>query len=153
MIPAASEQAALEGAEKVAAQLQPLVDRGVLAGYESPARYLPSVAAQRARIASLPVADALAARMRDAVAHQTIAVKPDLFAPFLADVDAARHQPPVTRADLRGTSMALAVDALLTERGGRWSAMLPLRAPAATARPAGRASMPNRSARPSRVRA
>ncbi|VWC46395.1 membrane protein [Burkholderia arboris] len=129
VISASTEQAALEGAEKVAAQLQPLIDRGVLAGFESPARYLPSDAAQRARQASLPDAHALAARMRDAVANQPIAVKPDLFAPFLADVDAARHAPLLTRADLRGTSLALAVDALLTERDGRWSAMLPLRAP------------------------
>jgi predicted exporter len=101
----------------------------VLAGFESPARYLPSDAAQRARRASLPDADALAARMRTAVANQPISVRPEVFAPFVADVEAARHAPLLTRADLRGTSMALAVDALLTERAGRWSAMLPLRAP------------------------
>ncbi|MFA8324058.1 MMPL family transporter [Burkholderia ubonensis] len=129
VIPAASAQAALEGAERVAGQLQPLVDHGVLAGFENPARYLPSDAAQRARQASLPDAGTLAARLRAAVAHQPITVKPDLFAPFVADVDAARHAPLLTRADLRGTSMALAVDALLTGRAGRWSAMLPLRAP------------------------
>ncbi|WP_126228511.1 MMPL family transporter [Burkholderia ambifaria] len=129
VISAPTEQAALERAERVAAQLQPLVDRGALAGFESPARYLPSDAAQRARQASLPEADVLAARMRAAVANQPISVRPEVFAPFIADVEAARHAPLLTRADLRGTSMALAVDALLTERAGRWSAMLPLRAP------------------------
>ncbi|MBA9845108.1 MAG: MMPL family transporter [Ralstonia sp.] len=131
VIPAATEQAALEGAEKVAAQLQPLVDNGVLAGFENPARYLPSDATQRARLASLPPGDALAARMRSAVEDQPIRVKPDLFAPFIADVDAARAQPLLRRTDLKGTSMALAVEALLTERAGQWSAMLPLRAPSA----------------------
>ncbi|KVL02926.1 MMPL family transporter [Burkholderia cepacia] len=138
VIAAPTEQAALERAERVAAQLQPLVDRGALAGFETPARYLPSDAAQRARLASLPDADVLAARMREAVANQPIAVRPDLFAPFIADVEAARHAPLLTRADLHGTSMSLAVDALLTERDGRWSAMLPLRAPdtARTAQPA-----------------
>ncbi|SEU37549.1 Predicted exporter [Burkholderia cepacia] len=138
VIAAPTEQAALERAERVAAQLQPLVDRGALAGFETPARFLPSDAAQRARLASLPDADVLAARMRDAVANQPITVRPDLFAPFIADVEAARHARLLTRADLRGTSMALAVDALLTERDGRWSAMLPLRAPdaARTAQPA-----------------
>jgi predicted exporter len=130
VIPGATEQAALEGAEKIAAQLQPLVDRGVLAGFENPARYLPSDATQRARLASLPTADALAARMRAAVEGQSIRVKPERFAPFIADVTAARTQPLLRRADLKGTSMALAVDALLTERAGQWSAMLPLRAPA-----------------------
>ncbi|KVA60513.1 hypothetical protein WI61_15800 [Burkholderia cepacia] len=129
VIAAPTEQAALERAEQVAAQLQPLVDRGALAGFETPARFLPSDAAQRARLASLPDAEVLAARMRDAVANQPIAVRPGLFAPFIADVEAARHARLLTRADLRGTSMALAVDALLTERDGRWSAMLPLRAP------------------------
>ncbi|HDR9253692.1 MMPL family transporter [Burkholderia vietnamiensis] len=128
VISAPSEQAALERAEQVAAQLQPLVDRGALAGFETPARYLPSDAAQRARQASLPAADVLAARMRDAVANQPVSVQPELFAPFIADVDAARRAPLLTRADLRGTSMAVAVDALLTERDGRWNAMLPLRA-------------------------
>ncbi|MBR8356815.1 MMPL family transporter [Burkholderia vietnamiensis] len=128
VISAPSEQAALERAEQVAAQLQPLVDRGALAGFETPARYLPSDAAQRARQASLPAADVLAARMRDAAANQPVSVQPQVFAPFIADVDAARRAPLLTRADLRGTSMAVAVDALLTERDGRWNAMLPLRA-------------------------
>ncbi|MFP3503034.1 MMPL family transporter [Burkholderia sp. SIMBA_062] len=141
VISAPTEQAALERAERVAAHLQPLVDRGALAGFESPARYLPSDAAQRARQASLPEAYELVARMRAAVANQPISVRAELFAPFVADVEAARHAPLLTRADLRGTSMALAVDALLTERAGRWSAMLPLRAPdaartASTAAPA-----------------
>jgi predicted exporter len=124
-----SEQAVLEGAEKVSAQLQPLVDAGVLAGFESPSLYLPSVAAQRARLASLPPADVLTARMRAAVADQSISVRPNAFAPFIADVATARTQPLLQRADLRGTSMALAVDALLSQRDGHWNAMLSLRAP------------------------
>ena len=131
VIPAASEQAALEGAEKVGAQLQPLVDRGVLGGFESPARYLPSDATQRARLASLPPADVLATRLNEAVKNQPVSVRPDAFAPFLADVEAARTQPLLTRADFKGTSMALAVDGLLTQRDGQWTAMLALRAPQA----------------------
>ncbi|MEX3984403.1 MMPL family transporter [Paraburkholderia sp. EG287A] len=129
VIPAANEQAALEGAEKVGAQLQPLVERGVLGGFESPARYLPSDATQRARLASLPAKDVLTARLQEAIKNQPVDVRPDAFAPFLADVEAARNAPLVTRADLKGTSMALAVDALLTQRDGQWSAMLALRAP------------------------
>ncbi|MCG7400795.1 MULTISPECIES: MMPL family transporter [Caballeronia] len=128
VVSAASEQAALERAEAVARQLQPLVDARVIAGFESPATYLPSDAAQRARIASLPDADTLRARLAPALRNQTIQVKPEVFEPFIADVEAARAQPLLRRADLRGTSMALAVDSLLTERDGRWTAMLPLRA-------------------------
>lgn len=131
VVSGASEQAVLEGAEKIAARLQPLVDSGVLAGFESPSRYLPSDATQRARLASLPPAGELEERMRAALAGQPIEVKPTVFAPFIADVQRARSTPLLTRADLHGTSMGLAVDALLTERSGRWQAMLSLRAPAA----------------------
>jgi predicted exporter len=66
--------------------------------------------------------------MREAVADQAVGIKPEAFAPFVADVEAARTAPPLTRADLRGTSMALAVDSLLTQHAGGWSAMLALRA-------------------------
>lgn len=128
VVSAATEQAALEHAEALAHRLQPLVDARVIAGYESPARYLPSDAAQRARIASLPPADALRTRLATALRDQTIRVKPEVFEPFIADVEAARAQPLLRRADLQGTSMALAVDSLLTARDGRWTAMLPLRA-------------------------
>ena len=54
----------------------------------------------------------LTARLREAVANQAISVKPEAFAPFIADVQAARQQPLLQRTDLRGTSMALAVDAI-----------------------------------------
>jgi predicted exporter len=131
VVSGASEQTVLEGAEKIAARLQPLVDSGVLAGFESPSRYLPSKATQRARLASLPPANELETRMRSALADQPVEVKPGVFAPFIADVERARSAPMLTRADLRGTSMALAVDALLTERSGRWQAVLSLRAPSA----------------------
>ncbi|GAA0801597.1 MMPL family transporter [Cupriavidus gilardii] len=127
-VSAATEQGALQGAEQVGAQLAPLVAQGVIGGFDSPARFLPSEATQRARQAALPSRDELAGRLEAAVAE--LPVKPALFAPFLDEVARVREMPPLTRADLRGTSMALAVDALLTEHGGRWTATLPLRAPA-----------------------
>ena len=52
-----------------------------------------------------------------------------LFAPFLADIAAARHQPLLKAADLYNTSMAMAVDALLIQQKNHWSALLPLTAP------------------------
>ena len=51
----------------------------------------------------------------------------DTFSPFLTDVEAARRQPLLQRADLNGTSLALRLDLLLVEASGRWLAMLPLR--------------------------
>ncbi|MBP0631457.1 MMPL family transporter [Cupriavidus sp. AcVe19-1a] len=122
------QESVLQGAERVAHELDPLVAQNFIGGYESPARYLPSDATQRARQASLPPPAELAQRLRAAVASQP--VRADLFAPFLAEAEQARTGPLLRREDLRGTSMALAVDALLTLRDGRWSATLPLRAPA-----------------------
>ena len=153
VVSGASQQTVLEGAEKVSAQLQPLLDAGVIAGYESPARYLPSDATQHARLASLPSAEVLQRRIRAAVAHQSISVKPEAFAPFIADVQAARRQPLLRRADLQGTSMALAVDALLTERAGRWSAMLSLRAPPAPKNASGESSVGKPSLDAAKIRA
>jgi len=64
-----------------------------------------------------------------ASAVQGLPVRPELFAPFLADVAAARTGPLLKASDLERTSMAMALQALLFERDGRWSALLPLNAP------------------------
>jgi predicted exporter len=123
----ADAEAALSAAEQAGQALQGLVERGVLGGYESPARYLPSVATQTARQAALPPRDELAARLAAATAG--LPLQAARLTPFLADVDAARHARPLRRADLDGTALALGVDALLVQRNGRWNALLPLRTP------------------------
>jgi predicted exporter len=130
VISGASSDAALAGAEKVAAQLEPLVERGVLAAFESPSRYLPSADTQRARRDSLPDGD-VAQRLRQATAG--LPVRADRFEPFTADLAAARSRPLLQRADLDNTSLALAVDSLMFRRGDTWTALLPLTAPAGAA--------------------
>jgi predicted exporter len=122
-----SREAVLQSSEQVATLLQTQVDRGELAGFESPSRYLPSAATQRARQASLPAPAVLESRLAQAV--QGLPVQARLFAPFVADVAAARTQPLLQASDLEHTSMALALDALLIERDREWSALLPLNAP------------------------
>ncbi|HEX5363416.1 MAG TPA: MMPL family transporter [Gallionella sp.] len=122
-----SRESVLQSAEQVAAILQTQVDQGELAGFESPSRYLPSTAMQRARLASLPAPAVLETRL--AQAAQDLPVSKELFAPFLADVDAARSQPLLQATDLAQTSMAMALDALLLEQTDHWSALLPLTAP------------------------
>ena len=120
-------ESVLRSSEQVSAVLQTQVDQGELAGFESPSRYLPSIATQRARQASLPPTDVLEARLAQAV--QGLPVRAQLFAPFLADVATARTQPLLQAADLEQTSMAMAVQALLIEQNHHWSALLPLTAP------------------------
>lgn len=130
-----SRESVLSASEAVSAILQRQVDQGGLAAFESPSRYLPSAATQRARQASLPAAAELQARLARAV--DGLPVRAALFAPFLADVAATRERPLLQAADLAQTSMAMALDALLIERDGRWSALLPLTAPKAKSIDAG----------------
>lgn len=122
-----SRESVLQSAEQASRILQVLVDQGELAGFESPSRYLPSIASQRARKASLPDPAVLDARL--ALAVQGLPVHASLFAPFLADIAAARRQPDLVAADLEKTSMSMAVDALLIRQAHHWSALLPLTAP------------------------
>ncbi len=120
--------AALAAAERIAPRLQALQAEGAIAGFDTPARFLPSLATQRARQAALPPAPVLQQRLDAAV--QGLPVKPALFSPFVRDVQAARHARPLTRSDLAHTSFALALNGmLLRAANGRWSALLPLRAP------------------------
>jgi predicted exporter len=129
-----SEQAALQLAEGIGSRLDALIDDGVIGGYDSAARFLPSEAAQATRLASLPDGDTLRARLASATA--SLPLRPEALQPFLQQVAAARTAAPLTRAALDGTSFALGADALLWQRDGQWHALLPLR-PAAQASDAG----------------
>jgi predicted exporter len=126
VVSGATQEDVLRASERVSGVLQTLVDQGELAGFESASRYLPSLASQRARQASLPTTGVLQANLAQAV--QGLPVKSTLFAPFLADVATAREQPLLRAADLDKTSMSMAVDALLIRQGQHWSALLPLTA-------------------------
>ena len=128
-VTAATADAALEAAERVGARLDGLVASGKLAGYESAARFLPSAATQRARLASLPEPDALRARLKAALAQSPL--RPERLEPFVADAARARASAPITRETMKGTALDLALDGLLFEdRSGRWTALLGLRPPA-----------------------
>ncbi len=124
VVSGADRESVLRSAEQVTTILQAQVAQGELAGFESPSRYLPSTAKQRSNQASLPPPDVLRARL--ALAVQDLPVHAQLFAPFLADVATARSQPLLQAADLHGTSMAMALDALLIEQDRHWSGLLPL---------------------------
>ena len=126
VVSGANQESVLRASERVSTLLQSLVEQGELAGFESPSRYLPSAATQRARQNSLPSRPILEARLAQAV--QGLPVRAQLFTPFLADTAAARSQPLLQATDLQQTSMAMAVDALLIQQQGQWRALLPLTA-------------------------
>jgi predicted exporter len=120
-------QGALAAAERLAGPLQALVDAGAMQGYDSPARVLPSTAVQQKRQASLPAPELLKTNL--AQAQQGTPFNAGLFDPFLADVEAARKGPLLTRESLQGSALALKLDGLLIQRSGNagWAALLPLR--------------------------
>lgn len=125
VITAADHEAALQAAEKTGAQLDVLVSQGVIGGYDSPARFLPSQAVQAARRANLPSARELKQNLQAAQQDSPLSYKK--LDPFLADIAAAHNLPSIERRALNGTSLALAVDSLLLQHGNSWSVLLPLR--------------------------
>ena len=125
LVNGSDQEATLAAAEKVGDRLDVLVREGVIGGYDSPARFLPSQQRQTARLQSLPPDDVLRARLRVALANSPLSAAK--LEPFVTDVQAARSAGPIQRRDLDGSVLALAVDSMLTHGDRRWNAMLPLR--------------------------
>ena len=120
-----TEQEALERAEEVGETLDRLVQAGVIAGYESPATFLPSERRQATRRQAIPEGKTLEDNLRRAAAG--LPFRAGSFAPFLQEAALARQAKPLGREDLHGTALALKIEALLVSRRGEWVAMLPLR--------------------------
>lgn len=130
VVSAAEREASLAAAERIGRELQPLVERGVIAGFESPTRFLPSAATQQARQQALPAPEELARRLPAAL--RDLPLRAERLQPFLDDVADARAQPLLTPEALAGSTLALAVDGLLLHGSAGWSAVLPLRTPQGT---------------------
>ena len=124
----ADEAGVLGAAEAAGARLDTLIQTGAIAGYESPARVLPSPATQQARRSALPEAAVLTARLAEASVDGPLPA--DRLGEFITDVQAARRQALLTRESLRGTPLYAALDALLVPgRDGKpWRALLSLQA-------------------------
>jgi predicted exporter len=126
IVSGADREAALTSAQALEARLSPLVDAGVIGGFDSPARYLPARALQQARQRSLPPAAELRARLDAALAG--LPLRASVLEPFLHDAEQARTAAPLSEADLSGTSLAAATGALLVGGAQGWSALLPVTA-------------------------
>ncbi len=127
VVSAAEREASLVAAERIGRELQPLVERGIIAGFETPTRFLPSATTQRARQQALPAPDELAGRLPAAL--RELPLRADKLRPFVDDIATARTQPLLTPETLAGSTLALAVDGLLLQGSAGWSTVLPLRAP------------------------
>lgn len=107
----ADAEAVLQASEALQPVLQQMQADGLVQGFDFAARYLPSMATQRARQARLPDAPTLQSALDAALLESPF--RSDVFAPFLTDVATARSAPPLTAADLAGTPLAARVDGLL----------------------------------------
>jgi predicted exporter len=121
---ASEREGALAAAQTLSTRLSALVDAGVIRGFESPSRYLPPVATQRVRQASLPPAEELRTRLQQAL--KGLPLSAERLQPFILDVERTRTAPLLSSTDLAGTSLARAVDALLVRSATGWSALLPI---------------------------
>lgn len=116
---------ALQASERLLPTLDRLVAEGTISNYEAAARYVPSAATQRARQQRLPGPGALRADLEAAAADSLF--RAGVFAPFLADVEAARTAPPLRPEDLAGTPLEAVVAGMLVEgEGGRVTALATL---------------------------
>lgn len=117
--------------EALLPRLDALVARGVLSGASVAARLLPSTATQITRRQALPAPDLLADRVARAAAG--LGFRADAFKPFLADVAAARQDPPLTLAAITPPLLAARLAPLLFAHDGRWFGVI---APSGLADPA-----------------
>jgi predicted exporter len=122
---AIDEEAALQLSEKLSVALRPLIEQGVLTGFDAPSLYFPSKASQKARLASLPDMPALRANLDAAL--QGMPFQSGLFQPFLDQVARSRSAPLLDRSALAGTAFAIKVDGLLVTRKDSALALLPVR--------------------------
>src|SRR6478672_952792 len=128
---------ALRASEQLRPELDALVGRHALEGYDMAARYLPSQATQRRRQAQLPDVATLQADLTQAVSATPFRV--DAFADFVGDIATARNAAPLTPRDVAGTPLATSVAGLLLERRDHATALVSLNGlhdPAAVARAA-----------------
>jgi len=124
----ADRETVLQQVEALTPRLDALVGQGLIGGYDSPARFLPSERMQRARQTALPEAAVLRERLAEAQAGSPLPAS--RLEPFVQAVAVAREQAPLQAEDLQGSGLDLLVGALLMPAPDGWRAVLPLHAPA-----------------------
>jgi predicted exporter len=115
---------ALERLEALEPGLRRLVESGAITGYDDAARYVPPSAVQRRRQQRLPDQQTLRAALQSAVANT--AFRPDVFEPFIADVERARQLPPLTIERMTSTPLGAGLQMLLAEREDKATALVTL---------------------------
>jgi predicted exporter len=113
VISAVDTEYALQKLEALDERLQKLVADGAISGYDHAARFVPTAQKQRQRQARLPEPTTLRADVDAAVKDTPF--RPDVFEPFLADVEKARHLRLLTVDQLRDSPLGVSVEMLLAQ--------------------------------------
>ena len=114
----------LERLEAAEPDLTALVDRGLIGGFDSATRWLPSPATQRTRQVALPDRASLAAAL--ASANAGLGFRLERLTPFLDDVGASRDLPPLRADDLSQSLVGTRLAMLLQPLGAQWLGLVPL---------------------------
>jgi predicted exporter len=118
ILQAATPEAVLALSERLEPKADALVAAHAVDAIELPSRYLPSAATQRARQQKLPDRAALERTLAEAT--DGLPFRRGLFAPFVADVEAARGLPPLTPQAFAASPLGQRLAAMLVERDGHW---------------------------------
>ncbi len=124
IIRANDQQQLLGRSELLAPLLSAARNNGVLASYELPSSYIPSARLQRQRQSALPDSTQLASNLQ--LAMLGLPFKPDLFAPFVQDVEQSRTVAPLEVGMLHDSALGMRIDSLLRQRDGEWFGVVKL---------------------------
>ncbi|HEY9111383.1 MAG TPA: xanthomonadin transporter, partial [Rhodanobacteraceae bacterium] len=104
--------------ERVAPRMHQLVASHAVDGFELPSRFLPSARTQKMRQATLPDATQLQSALQQAM--EGLPFRAGVFAPFVADVEAARKLPPLTPAEFEQSPLGARLESMLVQQGAGW---------------------------------
>ena len=115
---APTSEGVLALSERIVPQMRQLVANHAVDGFELPSRFLPSAATQIARRAKLPDAAQLQAALQQAM--EGLPFRAGVFAPFVADVEAARKLPPLTPEQFERSPVGARLASMLVQQGHGW---------------------------------
>ncbi len=117
-------ETALQRAETLESDLNKLVNKQAIGGFDLASRYLPSRQKQQQRQAALPSADQLNQALKQALEGEPF--RQGLFNPFLQAVADSQKLQPLKLGQLAESMIASQLGNLINREGGEWFLLVPL---------------------------
>ena len=122
---AKSREEVLQRLEKLEVELNGLVKRDTVKGFDFAARYLPSAKLQKQRLAMIPPVETV--RRNFINASKGMGMRVESFKPFFDSIKAVRQLEPLTYENMMETPLNLHIWNLLQPHEEGWLALVPLR--------------------------